>query len=63
MAWAGFYPTMTVALAGVFVIFRESNWKMNILVGAAILICIYLVFDRLLGVPFPEFDTLMFSRG
>jgi hypothetical protein len=63
MAWAGFYLTMTVALAGVFVIFHEYNWKMNILVAAVILISIYLVFDRLLAVPFPEFDTLMFSRG
>jgi hypothetical protein len=63
MAWIGFYITMAIGLAGVFVIFRERNWKMNILVAAIILLATYLVFDRLLAVPFPEFDTYMFAKG
>lgn len=63
MAWIGFYITMAVGLAGVFVIFRERNWKMNILVAAIILLVTYFVFDRLLAVPFPDFDTYMFARG
>jgi hypothetical protein len=63
MAWLGFYLTMAVGLAGVFVIFREHNWKMNILVAALILTAVYFVFDELLAVSFPAFDTHMFTRG
>jgi hypothetical protein len=36
---------------------------MNLFVAAAILISIYLIFDRLLGVSFPPFDTMLFVRS
>lgn len=63
MAWIGFYIAMAIGLAGVFVLFRERDWKMNVLVGAIILVMTYLVFDRLLGVSFPVFDTYLFAGG